>query len=116
MMNKYILYIDYCARKGPRCGWEYIKCDTTNLAYVLDQAEEFYHKNGGSENIYLIRIMERFSKAKKDADGVHRTPFKAILCKRSEKGGWHLNNEQYFENEHVAHWCRKYDAEWYEAV
>ena len=113
-MNKYVIYIDYCA--GQQKSWDYIKCDTTNLAFVLNQAEDIYRKNGGSEKIYLMRIMERFSKVKKDADGVIRTPFKAILCKRSEKGGWHSNNDSNFENEHIAHWCHKSDAEWCEVV
>lgn len=112
--NKYVIYIDYCA--GGKESWDYIKCDTMSLPLVLSQAEEIYRKNGGSDNIYLIRIMEHFGKARKSPDGTIINAFKAILCKRSEKGGWHLNDESNHENEHIAHWCRKVDVEWCEVA
>ena len=91
---KYVLYIDYRANSVK--PYEYRTMNAKNFREAIEEAEKIYN----SETMYLIRIMEKEGKVY-SANGCKNQNYRAVECKRSCKGGWHANNSENSENEHI---------------
>lgn len=112
---KYVIYVDYAAGKHGHYlnnDVDYIKTDAKDICEAIEIAEQKYREF--ADDIYLIRIMEKSGKVITVEKGLTHIPFTAIMCKRSEKGGWHRNTSENFENNHVVHWCRFHNDDWFE--
>ena len=109
---KYVIYLDYLAgTKNP--GWEYVKTAAKDVCEAIELSEGIWRNH---DDLYLIRVMEKDG-ANYKIDGMTVTTYKAIMCKRSDRGGWHRNIEKNFENHHVAGWFRcKSGADWFDVV
>lgn len=110
---KYVLYIDYRAIETK--GYEYRAMTAKNFKEAIEEAEKIYDP----ETMYLIRIMEKEGKVYTE-NGCKNQNYRAIECKRSCKCGWHANNSENSEEEHIAR--RSYMKsnnkviDWYECI
>lgn len=81
---------------------------------AIEEADLIYN----DEEMYLIRIMRKVSSKPYSENNITHTKFMAILCKRSAKRGWHLNNESNLEETHIIERCvnnkSSNDEHWYE--
>ena len=110
---KYVLYIDYRAIETK--GYEYRAMTAKNFKEAIEEAEKIYDP----ETMYLIRIMEKEGKVYTE-NGCKNQNYKAVECKRSCNGGWHANNSENSEEEHIVR--RSYMKsngnviDWYECI
>lgn len=91
-MKKYIIYRDYKANEGPKCGYSYETIEAKNTIEAIEIADRMF-----SERVYLMQIMEKIGKIEK-GDGCRYETYEAILCRRSY--GWHRNTIDNSEGEH----------------
>ncbi len=99
-MTKYELYIDRKAGTNGKAEIEYIELEGKTILEAMAEADKIWEADG---NIYLARIMERFGKTEREsvADSTWKySYFKAVLARRSF--GWHINDSEHGENEHIA--------------
>lgn len=110
-MKKFVVYIDYVAGKGPKCGYSYELIDAADLLEAIRIAD-----NKFSDRVYLMRIMEKQGKIRidKESGGWKVETYKAILSRRST--GWHRNTIENAENEHTAERYFYKDMEYFTAV
>ena len=102
---KYALYIDY----KESYKYEYRTLMVNSLEGAISEADKLYD----ADEHFLLRIMKKDSAVERDGY-LRKAVYKAILCKRSH--GWHLNNTENCESEHLAvRWYAK-DYECYEAI
>ena len=107
---KYVIYKDYLAGKH-HIGYEYITAQAKTDFEAVEEAE----KEWDAEKLYLIRIMKKEGKAVKVAgDTWKKQLYKAVMCKRSDKVGWHANGEKHAENDHSIYRFYKKDLEFFE--
>ena len=92
-MTDYILYIDYKANV-PGCGYLYTRLNATDLVAAMCEAEKQWY----SQDVYLMRIMEKVGKSEKDQGTWRKQKYNAILCRRS--GWWFANDKDHYEQEH----------------
>lgn len=98
MIPKYVLYVDYTGSKV-----EYLPLVAKNPFEAVAEAEQIYRTLQKNDCVYLVRIMEKSGKVETEtmySTRWKRQKYTAKLCKRSEKGGWHENNELNAENHH----------------
>lgn len=96
MIPKYVLYVDYTGSK-----FEYLPLVAKNPFEAVAEAEQIYRTLQKNDCVYLVRLMEKSGKIEsRDISDWRRQKYVAKLCKRSEKCGWHENNELHSENPH----------------
>lgn len=111
---KYVIYLDYMTGANPN-GYkvEYIKTAAKDVMEAIELADATWRMH---DDLYLIRVMEKDGNNYK-VDGLTATNYKAVMCKRSDRGGWHRNTKENCESEHIAAWYRtKHDTEWIGAI
>lgn len=99
MNNKYVLYIDYMSGFIKDCDYSSLTAKTPFEA--IAEAEQIYRELRKFDRVYLIRIMEKTGKVEAlRGSNWKRQKYVAKMCKRSEKCGWHENDELHGENHH----------------
>ena len=111
-MAKYILYVDYKARVGGT-GILYTRLEATTLVEAMIESEKWY-----SDDVYLMRIMERRGKDEAFDKGWRKELYEAVICRRST--WWFPNDNAHCEGEHFAARFfgtgRNAGYEWFELV
>lgn len=108
---KYVIYKDYSTGMH-HIGYEYIGIEAKTDFEAIETADKMWD----SEKLYLIRIMKKNGKIEKMEDGWKRQYYIAVMCKRSNKVGWHSNTPDNCENDHFAYRCYNKDMEYFGAV
>ena len=93
---KFVLYRDFTA--GHADSYAYDVMEAKTLEDAIEEADRIWRRE--ENTLYLIRIMRTESRSWKE-EGWRVQNIRAILCKRSAKGGWHKNTEANSEGEHV---------------
>ena len=105
MIPKYVLYVDYTGSK-----FEYLPLVATNPFRAIAEEEQIYRTLQKNDCVYLVRLMEKSGKIEShNISDWKRQKYVSKLCKRSEKCGWHENDELHAENPHeVYRYCKYY--------
>lgn len=94
-MKKFVIYIDYKAKKADNLGIEYKMIEVEGLEEAIEVADGMWN-----EKMYLMRIMKKIGKVEKENSDWNVETYEAILARRSY--GWHRNNAENCEGEHRA--------------
>lgn len=95
---KYIIYKDYLSGEH-HIGYEYMTIDAKTDFEAIEAAEKEWDEN----KLYLIRIMKKEGRPEAYYDGWKKQLYKAVMCKRSNKVGWHANTKENYEEPHFAY-------------
>ena len=109
----FVVYKDYKSGQH-HIGYDYILVDAESEFDMIDKAEEMWKQE--ENKLYLMRLMKKTGKVIKREDGWKQQNFEAVLCKRSNNGGWHKNTSQYSEGEHTVGRVYKKDMEFFQLV
>jgi hypothetical protein len=109
---KYVIYKDYLENTH-HIGYEYITVDVMDAFQLFEEADRLWRED--RDRLYLMRIMKKIPKMSFKQEGGWRGEYyEAVMCKRSEAGGWHRNNEDFSENPHVVRRYYKKDLEYFD--
>lgn len=89
---KYLLYIDYTGSHEMRTreSVAYRHMDASTIEEAISEADRVYYKEGGSNEVYLLRILKRVTHGKTEK-------YKATMMRRTL--GWKLNDETEFPHD-----------------
>ena len=96
---KYLVYKDYLAGEH-YLGYDYQLIEAADDFEAVSIADSIWKEE--SHKLYLMRILKKAGKVRSGfSKGWKEQDYKAVICKRSEKCGWHKNDAEHCENEHI---------------